>query len=177
MSLMASKTKSYTPPPEGVWAAVCVDVADLGMVKNKFDDSKPDQHKCRIVWELSEKMDDGRPYTTQKTYTVSLHEKASLYKDLKSWRGKAFTPEELAGFDVEKVIGAPCQIVISHEEKDGLVYGNITAIMKAGANRIQPSGNYIRFKDRPENAAKNAREPGEEADPDSSLIGDSDIPF
>jgi hypothetical protein len=143
--LMASGGRNYMPPPEGLWAAVCVDVVDLGMVDGQWGE----KHKCRIVWELSAKMDDGRPFTAQKQYTVSLNEKASLYKDLKSWRGKPFTPEELAGFDVEKVLGAPCQLVITQEEKDGSVYGNITAVMKADPkSKLKASGQYVRVKDR-----------------------------
>jgi hypothetical protein len=167
MSLIASGTKSYTPAPEGVWAAVCVDVADLGMVDGQWGE----KHKCRIVWELSEKMSDGRPFTAQKQYTV--HEKASLFKDLKSWRGKQFTPDELAGFDVEKVIGAPCQIVIVHEEKDGSIYGNITAIMKADSkNKLKPSGNYIRAKDR-----KPSGDTPSEQEEDTEFYDESKVPF
>ena len=144
MSLIA-QGKTYTPAPEGVHAAVCVDVVDKGWVETEWGG----KHKCRIVWELSLKMDDGRPFTIGKTYSVSLHEKATLYKDLKAWRGKAFTADELRGFDIERVLGAPCQLVVTHEERDGVVYGNVTALMKADPkNILKPTGKYIRAKDR-----------------------------
>jgi hypothetical protein len=170
MALIASGSKSYTPPPEGMWHAVCVDVVDLGMVNGQWGE----KHKCRIVWELNQKMSDGRPFTAQKQYTISLHEKASLYKDLKAWRGKPFTTEELEGFDVEKVIGAPCQLVITHEEKDGMVYGNITAIIKADPkNKLQPVGTYVRAKDRKE---KSQIKTEEEQEADEIESGEA-IPF
>ena len=144
MSLIVSG-KNYTPAPEGVHAAVCVDVADKGMVETEWGS----KHKCRIVWEIAAPMDDGRPFTIGKTYTVSLHEKSSLYKDLKGWRGRAFTADELRGFDLENVVGKPCQLVVVHEDKDGSTYGNITAVMKADAkNQLKPSGRYTRAKDR-----------------------------
>ena len=170
MALIASGTKSYTPPPEGVWPAVCVDIVDLGMVSHPQYGEK---HKCRIVWEISEKMSDGRPFTAQKQYTVSLHEKASLHKDLKAWRGKPFTAAELEGFDLEKVLGAPCQLVITHEEKDGMVYGNITAIMKAGPSKLHPSGGYIRHKDRKPEGDQGITE----EEPEGTPISDLDVPF
>lgn len=137
--------KTYTPAPEGVKAAVCVDVVDKGMQETEWGS----KHKCRVVWEIPDTMEDGRRFTIGKSYTVSLHEKSTLYKDLKSWRGKPFTAAELAGFDLEKLIGAPCQLVITHEDKDGSVFANVTAIMKADpANRLTPSGSYQRVKDR-----------------------------
>jgi len=149
MSLIVKQNKNYDPAPEGVHNGVCVDVVDMGMVTDNFGT----KHKCRLAWELDEKMTDGRPFLCSKTYTVSLNEKSSLYKDLKAWRGVAFTKEELAGFDLEKVIGAPCQIVIQHVEKDGTIYANVQTIIKSGKERIKPSGTYVRVKDRDVKAA------------------------
>ena len=137
--------KSYTPAPEGIHAAVCVDVVDLGMKETQWGS----KHKCRIVWELAAPMEDGRRFTIQQQFTVSLHEKSGLFKTLKAWRGRPFTAEELAGFDLEKVIGAPCQLVVTHAEEEGKTYANITAIMKADPkNRLPASGKYVRAKDR-----------------------------
>jgi hypothetical protein len=164
MALIAKGGKAFTPPPEGLWDAVAVDVIDLGMVDGQWGE----KHKCRIVWEISELMSTGLRYLAQKQYTVSLHEKAALYKDLKAWRGKPFTAEELEGFDLEAVVGAPCQLLITIEEKDGTQYGNITAIMKA-KKKMASAGTYVRVKDR--EGAKAVDEP--QADP----IVDDDIPF
>lgn len=149
MSLIIS-AKKYTPAPEGLHQAVCVDVVDLGVVETNFGKKE----MVRIVWELSAEMEDGRPFIIGRRYTPSLHEKARLHKDLKAWRGRAFTTEELVSFDLEKVIGAPCQILVQHEERDGTIYGNIAAITKAEPHiKLQPSGHYIRVKDRPEQAS------------------------
>ena len=41
--------------------------------------------------------------TISATYTLSLGERSNLRKMLESWRSRAFTPEELQGFDLEKV--------------------------------------------------------------------------
>jgi hypothetical protein len=140
MSILVS-AKTYTPPPEGLHQASCVDIIDLGMVDGPFG-RKP---KCRVVFELDKLADNGRPFTISKTYTLSLYEKSTLHKDLRAWRGRPFSPEELKGFDLERLIGVPCQALVTHVERDGTVYGNVTAIMKAEKGKAyQPSGQYIR---------------------------------
>ena len=173
---MIVKQKQYTPPPEGIHPAVCVDVVDLGMEETPWGSL----HKCRVTWEIAHTMSDGRRFTANKKYTVSLHEKSNLFKDLKAWRGRPFTAEELAGFDLEKILGAPCQLVITHEEKEGKVYGNITALLKADAkNRLQASGAFIRVKDREGYVAPKSATPAVEVEPEEAPSqGDTDeVPF
>ena len=130
-----SDSKTYTPAPEGVHQAVCVDVIDLGMMLSAFPDEKTgqpkQQHKINVVWQIGDKRDDGKRHQLYKRYTLSLHEKAALRHDLESWRGKAFSFEELAGFDVEKLIGVNCLANVQHRKsKDGTkTYANVVAIM------------------------------------------------
>jgi hypothetical protein len=68
------------------------------------------------------------PRGISKRYTLSLNEKASLRKDLQSWRGRPFTPAELAGFDVSKLIGANCLLSVLHQDRAGATYANISSI-------------------------------------------------
>jgi hypothetical protein len=165
MSLIAKHGGNFIPAPEGLHRAVCVDVVDLGMVDGQWGKKR----KCRIMWEIDSKMDDGKRFVVGKQYTLSLHEKSGLHKDLKAWRGVAFTPDELKGFDVEKVIGAPCQLLIGHTEKDGSVYANISAITKADPKaKLTPSGTYIRAKNREGAAAVIEEEP--ETDSDTETV-------
>ena len=165
MPILASRGKPFVPAPEGVWDAVCVDVVDLGVLTSQWGE----KHKVKICWELMEKMEDGKHFLVQKQYTLSLHEKSLLHKDLKSWRGKPFEPAELEGFDLEKLIGVPCQLVVTQEEKDGAIYGNATAILKPKV-KVTPSGSYVRVKDREGNKtppAGGTHDPGAYDDPDA----------
>lgn len=149
MSLIA-KRKTFTPAPEGLWNAVCIDVVDLGIVTSEYQGKKRAMHKCRLVWELEALMVNGMRFLVGKQYTVSLHAKAQLYKDLVAWRGKPFTSEELDGFDIEKVLGIPCRILVVQNEKNGEIYGNVQTIMRADKQTsISPNGTYVRVKDRP----------------------------
>lgn len=146
------KESNFKPAAEGLYDAVCVDVVDLGIVTSKFGD----KHKLKIVWEVNQKMDNGGNFTVQQRYTASLGQKSNLRKDLKAWRGKDFTAEELKVFDMEKLIGACCQIVIKHNENEGNVYANVATILTA-KNQMTASGKYTRAKDREDYVAPNAQ--------------------
>jgi hypothetical protein len=172
MPIMAADTSSGTkinPAPPGAHRALCVDVVDLGMVKTTYP-GKPERvvHKVTIVWQVADvDPETGTRFTVGKRYTLSLHEKSSLRKDLESWRGRQFSQEELRGFDLEKLLGAPCQLNIVHNVKPAATYANVSAIMPfgKGMEKLTPDPAYIRVKDR-------AGNPG-----GSFQADDSDVPF
>ena len=147
MAIMAMKPPTngtYTPAPEGVHDAVCCDVADLGVVETTWQGEIKSQHKVRLVWQLATKMEDGRPFSIGRRYGLTLHEKSSLFKDLKTWFGKA-PPDN---FDLEKLIGQNCQIVVVHNERDGSTYANVQSVLKAGKAKLKVDPDFVRFKDR-----------------------------
>jgi len=168
MALIATDDgKSFKPCPEGIHPAVCVDVVDLGEMENVFKPGTK-QHKCRIVWQVDEvDPENNKRFVVARMYTISLNEKASLRKDLQSWRGRAFTQEELKGFDLEKLIGVSCQVSVVHAVKDGKTYGNVDSVVALGKGmeRLVPV-EYIRVKDRP----ADAQQKNDEDD-------DSEVPF
>lgn len=147
MAIYAKRPEStFQPCPEGLHHAVCVDVVDLGIVAGAFGD----KHKVRIVWQIEEENDKQRRFTARKQYNLTLHEKATLRKDLEAWRGRKFTEAELAGFDLEKLIGVNCQIQVVHDISDeGSTYANVQAVVPAPKNvqKLAPL-DYTRDKDR-----------------------------
>lgn len=178
MSIIAKATSSnYTPAPAGAWASVCVDIVDLGVLEVTFAGETKKQHKIRVVWQIDEvNPENGKPYTTSKRYTLSLHEKAALRKDLESWRGRAFTDSELEGFDVESVLGIGCLMNIIEVHKDGKKYSNIASLMKLPKGMSAPSPrDYVRVVDRPREGSSGgiAQQAGEE----SYMPSDEDVPF
>jgi hypothetical protein len=100
-----AKGGSFENPPVGAYPAVCTRMIDMGTQETTWQGVTKYAHKVKMVFELSEKMADGRPFITMRDFTVSLHEKAGLRQFLKSWRGRDFTDEELAGFDPKVLIG------------------------------------------------------------------------
>ena len=154
MPILVKQGKSFTPCPQGAFPAVCCDVIDVGEVKTSYGGKERIQHKITIVWQVDETSETGERYTVRRRYTASLDPKASLRKDLESWRGKPFTFDELAGFDLEKLLNAPAMINVMHQDRDGETYANVQSIMPLpkGMHRISVV-NYVRAKDRaPEQA-------------------------
>jgi hypothetical protein len=136
MAIVASRGGSYTPATEGSHDAVFCDVEDLGIIETQYGK----KHQVRIVWQLAAKMDDGRPFTIGRRYGLSLHEKSALFKDLKSYAKKA-PPQNL---DLETLIGKPCQILVTHTERDGSTYANVQAVLPAGKAKVTVDKDFVR---------------------------------
>jgi hypothetical protein len=182
----ANETKNYTPAPEGVHQAVCVDVIDLGMLKSMFPDEKTGrdkfQHKVNVVWQIEDLRDDGKRHLLYKRYTLSLHEKAALRHDLESWRGRQFSFDELVGFDVEKLKGANCFINVQHKKsQDGSrTYANVISIMPIPKNLKLPkldALDYVRaVPEAPAAPAPSDEPPHSDEDVSVPDFNDSDEP-
>lgn len=179
MSLIASEPVSdFSPAPEGMHPAVCCDVVDLGDELNSFNGKM--QHKCRIVWQIEERHAKyDRPQEVSSIFTVSLHEKSMLRKVLQVWRGKPFSPDELAGFDLEKLIGVPCQVQVMHKVSgNGKTYANVVAVvpMGKGQTRLTVSPGYQRAQDRP-GYTPPASANGAAQEPDAEMGEEGPCPF
>ena len=149
MSIIASKPKKeYSPAPEGLHAAVCCDVVDLGILKSAFGE----KHKVEIRWMLEENDPKTElPFMVVSRYTLSLHEKAKLRPMLEGWRGRNFSVEELEGFDLENLLGVNCQLQIIHNIADeGQVYANVQAVIPPakGATKLRVNAKYVRVAER-----------------------------
>lgn len=142
MSLIAKNTdgdkKERDPIPQGPHIAICYGVIDLGTHESEYQGREYDSRKVMLQWELPgqriEYEKDGKkmegPRVISKEYTLSLGEKANLRKDLQGWRGRAFTEEELNGFDLRNVLGKPCQILITHKTSQrGKTYARVDAVI------------------------------------------------
>lgn len=161
MAFVATKPVSnYTPPPAGMHIARCYRLIDLGTQPKSYQ-GKPtgEARKIMASWELlgDDRMDDGKPFTISKSWFLSMHEKASLRKDLESWRGKPFTAEEEHSFDVSKLLGAYCLLnVVQETGADGNNYTQIKAItpLIKGMPKPEPvNDNFIFDADEPDMAA------------------------
>lgn len=152
MAFVATKPESnYTPPPAGMHVARCYRLIDLGTQPKSFQgQAKGEARKIMASWELlgEDRMPDGKPFTISKSWFLSMHEKASLRKDLESWRGKPFTADEEHSFDVSKLLGAYCLInVIQEAGQDGNTYtkiGAITPLLK-GMPKPEPVNRNVIF--------------------------------
>lgn len=140
MSIIVKNTGSGEFPliEAGTYAARCYSMIYIGTIKRISMGKEKMEKRIRISWELPTEMrefkkgEGMKPSVISKEYTLSLNEKANLRKILAAWRGQDFTVEELEGFDITKVLGAPCMLTITHEAKEGGgMYANVTNVGKA----------------------------------------------
>lgn len=141
MSLIAKDTgteRTFELAPAGAFAARCFRVIDLGTQTLTIKGETKMAHQCLIGWELSKQMADGRPFTINEKYTVSLHEKAKLRTVLESWRGRKFTEAERKGFDLKNILGKVCFVNIVHADKGDKAYANIASVMPVPDGMTSP---------------------------------------
>lgn len=139
MAIIASDSGGggdFTPVPQGTHFAICDQVVDLGKQRTSGQYGESIKHQVyihwqipaeRVEWECDRTKHEG-PAGIGKTYTVSLHEKANLRKDLQAWRGKPFTADELRAFDIANLLGAPATLTVTHTDKDGRTYANVASL-------------------------------------------------
>lgn len=125
--------QDFDPVPQGTHAAVCYLVADIGMQPTTYGP----KHKVVIGFEIPDQVvkykdkdgnDVEKPMIINNFYTASLSSKAILTGDLEGWRGRAFTPDELQGFNLFNVLGKPCVITVVHNVVGDKTYANIKSV-------------------------------------------------
>jgi len=122
----------------GMYVARCYKLIDLGTQEGEYQGKPNFKREIVIGWEFTEeKMDDGQPFTTSAFYTASLGDKANLRKFLAGWRGRDFTPEELACFELKTILGQPCMLNMAANKKGKVVPVSAAPMMKGMMCGIQ----------------------------------------
>lgn len=126
------------PVPQGNHVGILYQIIELGTVEEEYQGETKHQYKVQLTWELSDILNEfedketgepvSKPRVISKDYTLSAHEKSALRLMLESWRGKKFSDDEAAEFDLTKLLGKPCMVNVSHTIKGDRTYANITAI-------------------------------------------------
>lgn len=130
--IVSKPDKEYEPLPTGLQPAICINYFDLGFQRGY--NNRP-QHKVVLLFELEAKRTDGSRFLATKKYTATLGDKANLLKDLQSWRGVAFTTEELLGFDLNRIKGKPCQLnLVNTTKSNGENYALIDSVLPPPRN-------------------------------------------
>jgi hypothetical protein len=140
MALIAKESDGggFTPVPQGMHLARCYRVIDLGTQETTYLGAVKHLPKVMLQFEVHGEDDEGKaivtaknePMSISKNFTLSLAEKATLRKDLQTWRGREFTADELRGFELKNVLGAWAMVsVIKAMGNNGKEYTNIAAIM------------------------------------------------
>lgn len=183
----------------GTHLGVCNVIADVGYQPGSqmYPDPK---RKVVLRWEVpSERVEyeiDGKkhegPMCISATFTASMSGKSNLRKFLEGWRGKKFTDEEAAAFDVSSVLGKACLLTIAETTKGDETYSNVAGASPLMKGMVAPQAEnpllYYAEDDRGafDKLPKRIREkiesqlppPGAKAKPAPvAEIADDDIPF
>lgn len=131
----SSGNGDFKRAPAGSHIAVCNLVADCGLQPGSAQFPSPKRKiylRFEIPAERVEYEKDGKtiegPLTIGSFYTASMNEKATLRKHLEGWRGKKFSDDEAAKFDVSTILGKACMLSVVESESGGKHYSNISGI-------------------------------------------------
>lgn len=111
--------------PPGWHLARCVQVIDLQLQINQWGE----QHKLALVFEVPDLPRDDGPAVITWFGRLSLHKKSNLLALLERWRGRPFTQDELARFDVAAVAGAAAAVSVKHvARQDGSLHDEVDLV-------------------------------------------------
>lgn len=165
MSIIAKNDGGdFQKPTVGTVRAVCSGVFDLGTHQPTNPSYKPSR-KIMIIWEIDEIITVegeyfGKRLVVNNRYTLSLGDNAHLRKALEGWRGRAFSKDELDGFDIEDVKGKSCLLsLIENTASNGKSYINISTISPL-MKGMQPMNIEIPFTEIPNWIRKIQKEGG-----------------
>ncbi len=125
----------FKQPKPGLQVARIYRIIDLGTQDDTYEGKPKRNRKMMVFWELGEKMEDGRPFSINKEYTVSLGEKSTLRKHMESWTSKTMTKEIVDTFDPARMmLGKACQVNLVLKGEKVRVDG----ILPLGAGQPKP---------------------------------------
>lgn len=106
-------------PKEGTYEATVKAVID-----------QPERKKIRIEFTLP-----GYDKPFPKEYPRSLDPHSPLFQEAQTIQGRRFTEQEIGGdFDLDQLVGKPCQVVIAHRRTAG---GRVTAVVSVVLPAVQ----------------------------------------
>lgn len=182
----------FEPHPAGQVAAVCVDVVDLGEKVEEYQGQTKIMAKVALVFASGERQKDKSLALITSEMTNSASEKGNLRKFLESWRGKSYTPQQIAdGLPLHKLHGQAALISVEHVvTKKGNNFAKIRSISPLPKAMPAPEGiaeEYTRPKFLTDKKAAyaeavtkhRAAHGGDDPGPDlpEAEDGDDDLPF
>ena len=138
------------PHPADQVAAVCVDVIDLGMTVEQFQNNQPEIKEKVVLVFRTEAKRDGKHLHIAQEFTASMGKKANLRKFLEAWRGTPYTEDEAKkqGIPLHKLVGIAALLTVAHRVSGaGNTYAfiqTITKLPRAMKDSAPPTDAYER---------------------------------
>lgn len=110
----------FKPHPVGPAEGIIAHVTDLGVEdKNPFDPSKEPRHRVIFRFQSLKLREDGSPYLVNIYSSVSRWATSGFVVVRNNLAGRTLTPDELATFDTNSVVGVRCTGIVTHKQKQG----------------------------------------------------------
>tara|TARA_R110000765_G_scaffold426435_2_gene542051 strand:+ start:348 stop:959 length:612 start_codon:yes stop_codon:yes gene_type:complete len=121
--------------PSGTHIGRCYSMIHIGTVEWEYNGEKKYSDKVRFTFELPHETrefgGEEKPMVISKEYTISLHEKSNLRRDLEMWKGEMFTSDELRSFDLTDLLERECNVTVVHKtSKSGNEFAMIGGLGK-----------------------------------------------
>lgn len=112
----------YTPLEEG-----CYEAHLAAIVGKKLPKYQSEELEEKIIFTFQIVEEDQTHYVSTNPMKRVLNDKSNLYSLLHDWTKKSL--DELEGFNMGQLIGAPCQLTIKQEKKGDKTYLRIGGIL------------------------------------------------
>lgn len=119
----------YVCCPPGNHPGTIVGIFDVGTQNEQIKDAgmKP-IHRLVVVFELTKKRPDGRPFILAKKYTWSMRDNSYLYKDVINITGHAFKDGEQ--FNPTSINGLPVLVAVSNSQPGDRSYHDVSSVAR-----------------------------------------------
>jgi hypothetical protein len=129
-----------------------VDVVSLGAKIEQYQNNpEREVEKAALVFASGERNDDKSLRLITVEMTLSMGEKANLRKFLESWRGKAYTPDQVEeGVPLDRLAGQPALVSVQHVlTKAGNRFAKVVSIAQLPPAIPAPSAELLKEYERP----------------------------
>jgi hypothetical protein len=114
MQVPSSGGAEYMLLAPDTYSGTIIWVIDVGHQIDKFnkEETTAEVHQIVLVFELTERRPDGKPFLLSRSYTWSLHEKANFYKLVNAVTSRTFNENEW--FDPRDLLGKPVAVQVTN---------------------------------------------------------------
>lgn len=144
MPIIKQTESTFLPVPAGTHVSRCYSMVSIGTQKSLNPQYTP-KFQVILFFEIpGETITVGgetRPMVISEwlnCYLGSATKPSKTRTLIESWRGRPFSEQELAGFNIANVVGAPCLLNVMHEVKAGKSREKIASITPLPKGMVCP---------------------------------------
>lgn len=140
MFIIPETNTAFELAPAGENIARCIKFIDLGTQTGTYNGKTTTARKLMLYWELlgDQRKNNGSPFVVSKFYTMSMHERAALRKDVEAWRGEPFVGKSAYAFDVLSVLDQYCRVWVQHSMGSSGMRANVANVLPLPDDYARP---------------------------------------